>query len=141
MDGNAKPSDPLVPKDKRTANLIQWPKGVSGNPQGGARVQREFQAAIRRMSDKGKDLLDYLFENLRNPRAHPMIRFKCVEMLVRYGYGEPRKADDAKQTEPVIDMSKLTNEDLDKLSEIHAKLKGLPQRQPGEVIDVEGDEK
>lgn len=140
-EGTSERLEPKPPrKHKLTPQMIavQWKPGHSGNPEGGARAQREFQAAIRRCSGKGKELLDYLFEQLRDPEAHPLVRFRCAEMLVKYGYGEPRKADDDKQTEPVIDMSKLSNDDLDKLAEIHAKLKGNVHQQQGPIIDAEG---
>lgn len=100
-----------------------WTKGQSGNPNGAGIVVRTFAKEIRNRSGKGDELLAYLFENLRNPRCHALIRFKSAELLIRYGWGEPPKDTG----DPLgIDLSRLTPDELATLKAIHAKATTQP---------------
>lgn len=104
-----------------------WPKGQSGNPLGSSVVHRRFQAAIRDRSHDGKKLLDYLFVTLADPLAHPIIRFKCCELLIKYGYGEPRPAEDTQGLQ--IDATKLNDSERESLIALLARL-GLQGERP-----------
>lgn len=107
----------------RYPNLVPIKPGETRNPQGSSKVQREFQHEIRKRSDNGKELIEYLFANLRDPKINELIRFKSVELLIHYGFGKPREADSEEQKK-VFDFSKLTPVELEVLRGIHSKVFG-----------------
>lgn len=101
--------------------------GQTGNPHGFSTVGRKFQAEVRARSHDGKLMLDYLFAQMLDTKAHEMIRFKCAELLVQYGLGKPREQDDAEGM--TFDASRLNDTERDQLIGLLSKL-GLQGERP-----------
>ena len=107
--------------------MTPWVKGQSGNPLGASKVQREFAKAVRDRSQDGKQLLDFLFATMRDADAHPVARFKSCELLIRYGYGDPRPQEDGDGL--AIDATKLNDTEREQLIGLLSKL-GLQGERP-----------
>ena len=107
--------------------LIPFKPGQSGNPQGGSKVLREFKGHIRKLSSNGKELIEFLFEQMRDEGCHPAIRNRACEILIRYGFGEPKEIPEQQEAQQKLDLSRFTPEDWALVKVLSEKLKG-PER-------------
>ena len=89
------------------SNLRPFQKGQSGNGLGLSIIARKWGAEIRKRTMYGQEMMDYLLENLRDPKCNEMIRFRSAEMLIKYGVGEPSPDG----TAGAYDFSKLSEAD------------------------------
>lgn len=123
----------MVPTDKQLANLKPWPKGVSGNPGGGA--ARRFAARIRKATRNGQDLIEVAYAIAMSGKSEDKDRLAAVKWLADRGFGKAPitiEIEGRVAALPVLDVDLLTDEDLMSLVRIHGLL-----QQRERVIDVE----
>lgn len=124
-------------KPENRAKSGQFAPGKSGNPAGRPKELGDIKTLIRERKD---ELIGWLFDiaegkldiNADNPLmtvTKPGERTKAIEVLLGYGFGKPTQGVELSgpDGEPLgnkIDLSKLSNEDVERLQQIAAKAKG-----------------
>jgi hypothetical protein len=105
--------------------------GVSGNPGGRPKGAHRFASLIRKHTRHGRELIDLALRVMRDEQTPLRDRLRAMEFLTERMLGKAVQAVDLAQvspaTEPLLDYSVLSLEELDQYSKI---LKALGDRQP-----------
>lgn len=90
---------------KRKPRGRPFPNGVSGNP--GGRPKSQISHLIRKRTDGGKELVDFVFSLFRDKKANIKLRFDACTWLADRGWGKPQQsvelgAPDTSDWNPVV---------------------------------------
>lgn len=118
------------------ANLIPYKPGQSGNPGG---RPKGLSAYIREKTLEGHELADFLMGVMRGSTAFAKIadRLKACEMLMDRAFGRHFAAEADPNVRPILDMSKLTTEELAFIDNVRLGLASIGQR----IASGEAEEK
>jgi hypothetical protein len=156
------PSDgPGAPID-RYAHLRRWQPGESGNPRGRGSDKLMLAAQIRRISQDGREMIDFLFavmrgepmplpgKNGRNSPGWPQrpglwLRMRAAELLIERAFGrvhaailEPEDDDSTARQERLTLIAAMSQEDRDALRALLMKSMVIPDAAAG--VDPTRDE-
>jgi hypothetical protein len=78
-------------RERSTANLIPFQKGVSGNPGGRSKALAEFRDQCR---DHSPEAVETLLGVMRKEKAMSSAKVQAARTLLAYAWGAPKNEDD-----------------------------------------------
>ena len=110
-----------------TANLIPWKPGQSGNPGGRPKGLASY---IRENTFDGRELADFLMSVMRGHEVFSKVtdRLKACEMLMDRAFGKHFAADTDPNIKPILDLTKLTPEELAFIDNVRLGLASIGER-------------
>lgn len=116
------------PKISPAAHLAQykWQAGHTGNPGGRPKGLASY---IREHTMDGRELADFLLQAMRGELSFKgPDRIKACEMLLNRGFGAQPVIDVDPALKPILDTSKLTQEELDFIENVRLGFASLVER-------------
>lgn len=132
MAGEAtQPSENTKPNNghRGTQNLVPWKPGQTGNPGG---RPKGLAGYIRDQTMDGRELADFLISVMRG--EFPPLSFrgserlKACEMLLNRGFGQQPLIEGDPNIKPVLDLAKLTPQELDFIENVRLGLIAIGER-------------
>jgi hypothetical protein len=119
-----------VPKTQHLEPYHWKAGGPSPNPGG---RPKGLAAYIRENSLDGRELADFLLEVVRGSKQgfKGGDRIKACEMLLNRGFGAQPVIDGEASLKPILDTSKLTQEELDFIENVRLGFNALVERVKG----------
>ena len=105
----------------RPPGLVPWRPGISGNPSGSSKMQRELVAFCRAKSIEG---YEQVIDIASDPENDPRVRVVAWGMVFDRAWGKPKEQKDDDKDRPAPDFSRLSAKQLAQLKAITAILKG-----------------
>ena len=124
-------SENTAPKVSVPPGLIPWKPGCpSPNPGGRPKGLATY---IREQSLDGRELADFLLNVVRTGGRFSKMadRIKACEILLNRGFGLQPVIDGDKTLKPILDTSKLTQEELDFIENVRLGFAALVERVRG----------
>lgn len=139
------PSGALKAGDWRLKNLNPVKPGQVLNPKGGGAPSHALAHYIRRQTNKGKTLIDFLIEVLKGENlkfVKVSDRLTAAKELLNRGWGQaPQQLILSDGTnKPLLDLSKLDAAEFEQFkvlaSKIAATIENEQETQDGEIVDA-----
>lgn len=109
---------------------LKWKPGQSGNPNGRPAGSVGLARYIREHTGDGRDLVDFMLEVIQgecDKYTRTADKIIAVKWLADRGFGAVEIADDNSEKRS-IDFSKLTEQELSFLADVHAGFLAIQQR-------------
>lgn len=112
--------------DPRLQNLVKWQPGQSGNPGG---RPKGLAAYIRENTMDGRELADFLLKAMRGEyNFKGQDRLKACEMLLNRSFGTQPVIEGDKSIKPILELDKLTEQELQFIENVRAGITAIHQR-------------